>query len=166
MFFQFKIKIKSKFYYYFSFFKIFEISYYFLKRRWGFELNVGINPLEAGLDFTIDWNKDFYGKQALLKKKIKGIHKKIESFTVEFDEEIYFLGSEPIYRNGIQIGNVTSTKFGYSLNKWMFLGLINRKDGIIDKSWIENNNYEIEFYGKKIKANIQFNNHLNEELLN
>ena len=33
---------------------------------YGHDLDSALNPFEAGLDFAIDWNSEFIGKQALL----------------------------------------------------------------------------------------------------
>lgn len=38
------------------------------------------------------------------------------------------LGDEPIFRDGKLVGYVTSTKFGYSLNKWVCFGLLKIDD--------------------------------------
>jgi glycine cleavage system aminomethyltransferase T len=34
------------------------------------------------------------------------------------------LGDEPIFRNGILVGYVTSCRFGWSLNKWVGMAVL------------------------------------------
>ena len=45
----------------------------------GHELDGDVSPLEAGMEFSIDWEKDFIGREALLERKEKafrnsGVH--------------------------------------------------------------------------------------------
>lgn len=124
-------------------------------RAWGLELRCDINPLEAGLGFTIDWKKhDFIGKEALLKAKSQGLKKKIVSFTIEGDSKLLLLGDEPIYRNNELVGYVTSCKYGYSLNKWVCLARLTVSNVSIDKEWLGKGSYEIEVLQERLKANL------------
>ena len=46
------------------------------------------------------------------------------------------LGDEPIYKDNELMGYVTSTKYGYSIGKWVCLAIIEGKMGIsIKDSW-------------------------------
>lgn len=122
-------------------------------RAWGIELKSDINPIEAGLAFTIDWKKeDFSGKKALLNTKKYGTNKRIISLTLENDLDMFLLGDEPIYRNNELVGYVTSTKYGYSLEKWVCLAALKVESGKITKDWIEKGDYEIEVLQVRKKA--------------
>lgn len=50
---------------------------------WGQDLDESISPLEAGLDWVVDWDHDFVGKAALEAQRESGLAKKLVSFTVE-----------------------------------------------------------------------------------
>ena len=129
-------------------------------RAWGVELKSTVNPLEAGLGFTVDWKKqDFIGKKALLEMKQgkKGIKKKIMSFSFDdLEEKVILLGDEPIYRNKELVGYVTAIKFGYSVGKWVCLGSLQSGEGI-NKEWVEKGEFEIEVIGerKRVKAHLK-----------
>lgn len=79
----------------------------------GHELSPEINPLEAGLGWVIDWDKQFFGKDALLKIKEQGTPRKL----------VGLLGSEgriprmghPVLSGSEQVGEVTSGNFSPTL---------------------------------------------------
>ena len=128
-------------------------------KAFGVELKSDINPIEAGLSFQISWKKkeDFIGKKTLLEAKNKGIYKKIVSFTIEnTGKDTFLLGDEPIYKNNELIGYVTSTKYGYSVGKWVFLAVVKRKDGkVIDNAWFNEGGFEIEVLGDRRNARFE-----------
>lgn len=76
------------------------------------------NPLEVGLDKGIGWDKEFIGKEALLKIKEEGPAREIVGFTVE-DADIYIrskhLGGpgEAVYVDDEEIGRVSKLVYGY-----------------------------------------------------
>ncbi len=82
----------------------------------GHDLDTGINPLQAGLGFAVDWNSDFIGRTALLRAKetISGSH--IVSVLLD-DDRGCPLGNEPVYHDGALVGQTTSAAFGYRVGK-------------------------------------------------
>jgi len=60
----------------------------------------------------------------------------------------FLLGDEPVYNENEIVGYVTSTRYGYSIRKWVGLCMIKYK-GRLSKS-----DYYIEIFGEKIKAMI------------
>lgn len=79
-------------------------------------------PLEVGLDWGIKWDKEFIGKEALLKVKEEGPKRTLMGFTVE-DEEIHIHGKHlgaagcPVMLEGEEIGRVTKVTYSYVLDK-------------------------------------------------
>lgn len=79
----------------------------------GHELSTEINPVEAGLGWVIDWDKQFFGKDALLKVKEQGPTRKL----------VGLLGSEgriprmghPVLSGPEPVGEVTSGNFSPTL---------------------------------------------------
>lgn len=58
--------------------------------------------------------KDFIGKEALLKQKHEGVKQRLCMFELEDidpDKDIWPWGNEPIYRNGQFVGTVTSSGY-------------------------------------------------------
>ncbi len=82
---------------------------------YGHELDSEVSPLAVGLEFTIDWEKEFIGQQALELLRESGVRNGI--VTVIFDDfEVVPLGDEPVERHGKLIGKTTSAAFGFRIN--------------------------------------------------
>ncbi|HNV87005.1 MAG TPA: glycine cleavage system aminomethyltransferase GcvT [Candidatus Omnitrophota bacterium] len=89
---------------------------------YGQDMDTETTPLEAGLEWTCDFSKDFLGKQALLKQKENGILRKLVSFEIP-KGGIARHGYE-IRRKGEAVGRVTSGTFSPSLKKAIGLGYV------------------------------------------
>lgn len=76
------------------------------------------NPFEVGLEKGIGWDKEFIGKEALLKIKEEGPAREMVGFTVA-DEDIYIRGKhlggpgEPVCVDGEEVGRVSKIVYGY-----------------------------------------------------
>ncbi len=82
---------------------------------YGHELDTDITPVEAGLEFAVDWTKQFVGKQALEAKKQAGAGNRIVSI-VFADKTAVPLGNEPVVFGGEIVGKTTSAAFGFRVN--------------------------------------------------
>jgi 4-methylaminobutanoate oxidase (formaldehyde-forming) len=95
----------------------------------GHDIDTDINPLQAGLDFTLDWNSDFIGRAALLEIREQPPRSQLAS--VVFDSaEAQPLGNEPVCHDGRIIGKTTSAAFGYRVGKPVAIALIERQDDL------------------------------------
>lgn len=65
-----------------------------------------VTPLQANLEFAIFWDKEFIGKEALLKQKERGLPSKMVHFKM-VDKGIPRAGYK-VYKDGKEIGEVTS----------------------------------------------------------
>jgi len=93
-------------------------------RAWGAELSSDDTPLEAGLEFAIDWKKEFLGREALLKQKQAGIQRRLVLFVLE-DPEPVLWGGEPIYRDGVPVGCTASGSYGHTVGGAIAMGYVN-----------------------------------------
>jgi len=91
---------------------------------YGHELDENLSPLEAGLNPFIDWDKDFIGKDALLKEKEAGIKRRIKPLVSE-SRRSPRAGHRVYDAEGREIGLVTSGTFSPSLEKGIGLAFIN-----------------------------------------
>ena len=91
-------------------------------RHWGHDLGPEITPLEAGLGFTIDWSKEFRGKQALERQKQQGLSQRLVLLSVEGDPLI--LHDEPVLENGEVVGLTTSGAKGARTGLTLALALV------------------------------------------
>ncbi|MDR0401198.1 MAG: aminomethyltransferase family protein [Treponema sp.] len=92
------------------------------------------NPLEAGLERGIDWNKDFIGKEALLKIKQEGPAREMVGFVIEEADARLNpknLGGpgNAVILNGEEVGRVS--KFVYSFVQEKNVGYILAKRGVL-----------------------------------
>ncbi len=92
---------------------------------YGNDITKDTHPLEAGLGWTVDFNKkDFIGKEALLKAKEEGYNKKLIGFKV-LGRGIPRHGYK-IEADGNIIGEVTSGSFSPTLEENIGMGYVHK----------------------------------------
>ena len=92
------------------------------RRLWGWDIGPGCNPLEAGLEAGIAWDKpDFIGKAALEAAEIDGITRRLCAMTLD-DPEAVVLGDEPVLADGRVVGHVTSASRGHAIGRFIAYG--------------------------------------------
>lgn len=76
------------------------------------------NPFEVGLEKNIKWDKEFVGKEALLKVKEEGPKREMVGFEVP-EADIYIRSKqyggpgEPVYLDGEEVGRVSKMVYSY-----------------------------------------------------
>jgi aminomethyltransferase len=115
---------------------------------YGHELTEETNPLDAGLAWIVDLEKedDFLGKDILIEQKKKGIEKKIVALEVCDKKFIPRHGAE-IFVNSEKVGFVTSGTFSFFLDKSIALAYLSSNLNIGDE-------VEVLIRNKKITAKI------------
>jgi 4-methylaminobutanoate oxidase (formaldehyde-forming) len=95
---------------------------------YGHDLDTDTNPFQAGLDFAIDWDSNFIGKQALL--PLRDNEPEYRMVSIILDDPLALpLGNEPVYLDGLIIGKTTSAAFGYRIGKPVAIALIKTPPG-------------------------------------
>ncbi len=94
-------------------------------RLYGNDMDENTSPLEAGLNWVVNYNKDFVGKEALLKLKEQGVTRRLKGFSVE-GRLIPRKGYEIVDEDGNVVGTVTSGAYSYSLDKPIGLAFIDK----------------------------------------
>ncbi len=92
---------------------------------YGHELSEDISPLEAGLERFVDWNKDFIGKEALVREKTNGPARQSVAFAAR-SRRSPRAGHKIYSSQGRDIGRVTSGSFSPGLGVGIGLGLVER----------------------------------------
>jgi aminomethyltransferase len=83
-----------------------------------------VTPLEAGLGWTVKWDKgEFVGRQALLDQKARAVSRRL--ITLEVLDGYIPAGGEIVRRDGIVAGKVTSGGFGWAVSRPLGLALVN-----------------------------------------
>ena len=119
--------------------------------HWGHDIGPELTPLEAGLSWCIDWNKEFVGKQALLEQRKNGITRRLCLFHVE--GEPLLLHDEPIVKNNKVVGLTTSGTRGVRTKISLAIGLINTEPNQSVED-IGKNKFEIEVAGLLYPATV------------
>lgn len=98
-----------------------------LEKSWGawtLEYRPDFTAAESGLDFFIDWDKDFIGKEAALEEEETGPPKKLATMVVQTREDIDVVSDEAILKDGKAVGYVTSGGYAYYVDKSVALGYL------------------------------------------
>jgi 4-methylaminobutanoate oxidase (formaldehyde-forming) len=120
-------------------------------RAWGADISPDDTPIEAGLEFALDWRKPFLGREALQKQKESGLNRRLILFTLQ-DPGPVLWGGEPICRDGVPVGYTTSGSYGHTLGRAVALGYVNNPIGA-EADFIRNGRYEINIAGTLFLAN-------------
>ncbi|MCP4359859.1 MAG: FAD-dependent oxidoreductase [Chloroflexi bacterium] len=122
-------------------------------RDYGHDIDNLDTPLEVGLGFAVDFNKPggFIGKETLLQQKDEGVIKsRLVQFLLE-DPEPLLYGGEPIYRDGVWVGDLNTGGYGHTLGGSVGLGNVENDAGV-SIGFIKNGRYEIEIAGIRYSA--------------
>ena len=121
-------------------------------REWGHDITPDDTPLEAGLSFAVAWDKPggFLGQEALEAQRERGVTRRLVGFALE-DEEPLVLHDEPIWRDGILCGRMTSGAFGHTVGRSLGMGYVENEDGV-SPDFVRSGTYEIEIACKRYPA--------------
>lgn len=126
-------------------------------REFGHDLGSDDTPLNAGLGFACDFDKEggFIGREALLEQKEGGIKRRLVQILVE-DPDIMLYHDEPIFRNGEAVGSTTSSMYGHTLGAAVALGYISG-DEPVSPEYLDAGQYEVEVAGERypVKASLR-----------
>ncbi|MDH3643120.1 MAG: FAD-dependent oxidoreductase, partial [Gammaproteobacteria bacterium] len=121
-------------------------------RHWGHDITDEDTPMEAGLSFTVDWNKPdgFIGREALQEQRASGVRKRLGLFMLE-DPEPLLYHDEPIWKDGKRVGHITSGAFAHTLGKSLGFGYLTSNEPITRKAMRESQ-FKIEIGDKMFDA--------------
>ena len=90
-------------------------------RAFGTELGRDATPQEAGLDRFIDLEKDFHGKEAMLKT---GIRSKCVTLLIDGPDDADPWGREALYDGDTKVGRLTSGGYSVHFAKQIGMGYV------------------------------------------
>jgi 4-methylaminobutanoate oxidase (formaldehyde-forming) len=124
-------------------------------RSWGHDLGGEDTPLEAGLGFAVRLDKrvPFLGRDALLAEREKPLRRRLVIFTLE-DAEPLLYHDEPILRDGVLAGRITSGAYGHTIGRAIGLGYVTYPDGVTD-AFVETGRWELEIACERHRARAQ-----------
>ena len=115
-------------------------------KHWGHDIGTEDSPLETGLGFTIDWSKDFLGKEALVRQKDLGVKRRLLSFAIVEGHPL-LLHDEPLFRNGELVGQTTSGGRGFRTGRSLCFASVRMIEGLSLKKF-RDAVFEISIAGK------------------
>ena len=128
-------------------------------RHWSHDIADEDTPLEAGLGFTVAWDKPggFIGRDALLAQRARGVQpKRLVQVMLDDDSATAPLlyHEEPIVRDGVIVGSIKSGAWGHRLGKSLGLGYVACADGV-SKEWLQSGRWEVEVACRRHAARVQ-----------
>jgi 4-methylaminobutanoate oxidase (formaldehyde-forming) len=122
-------------------------------RSWGHDIGADDTPLEAGLAFAVAFKKDFVGREALLRQRGRPLARRLVMFALD-DPEPLLLGDEPIWRDGVLVGRITSGAYGHTLGRSVGMGYVSYPDGV-DAPFVQSGRWELEIATERLAAAAQ-----------
>jgi len=125
-------------------------------RHFGHDITDEDHVLEAGLGFAVKVDKpaskfgDFFGREAVLRKKQAGLSARLLQFKLN-DPEPLLYHNEPIWSGGRIVGYVSSGNYGHHLGAAIGLGYV-ACDPDMSAADVLSSSYEIEIAGDRFSA--------------
>ena len=111
-------------------------------------------PLECGMSFVCALDKEipFTGRDAILKQKESGsfMRKRLVQFLLQ-DPEAMLYHHEPILRDGVIVGHLTSGNYGHTLGGSVGLGYVEVEEDVT-RDYLESGSFTIDVAGDHIPA--------------
>ena len=126
-------------------------------RDLGVDIDNTDNPIEAGLGFTIAWDKPggFVGRDALVEFKAQGTPRnRVVSLFVD-EPAVDLFGNEPVLVDGRWVGYVRAAAYGYTLGGPVGLAQVFHEEGVT-AAWLREGSFTVRTPGGDYAARLQF----------
>jgi dimethylglycine dehydrogenase len=117
-------------------------------KSWGLDLASDYTVMETGMDRFVDWKRSgFIGEKAARRHREQGAPERFVTLTVDADDADCS-GGEPVFRDGVYVGYVTSGAYGYATDESLALGYLH--------SHVEGTGtgFEVEINGRRRAASV------------
>jgi 4-methylaminobutanoate oxidase (formaldehyde-forming) len=92
----------------------------------------------------------FIGREALVSRRGQPLAKRLLTFVLE-DPAALPWGDEPILRDGLVVGAVTSAAFGHTLGRAVAMGYVREAAGV-DERYVETGVFAVDVGGERVPA--------------
>ena len=128
-------------------------------RHWSHYIADEDTPLEAGLGFTVNWQKagGFVGREALLRQRAQGVPtRRLVQVALQDSSATAPLlhHEEPILRDGVIVGSVRSGAWGHRVERSLGMGYVGCEAGVTPE-WLAGGRWECEVAGSRHPARVQ-----------
>ena len=124
-------------------------------RDYGIDIDNGDTLIDAGIDFTVAWDKPsgFIGKEALVKQRDSGVRTARMVQVLVGDPEPLLYGDEQLYRDGEHVGEVRNGAYGHTLGGSVGLAMIEREEDIADE-FLLSGSWEADIVGRRYPVTV------------
>jgi 4-methylaminobutanoate oxidase (formaldehyde-forming) len=124
-------------------------------RHWGHDISPDESPLEAGLGFAVAWDKSggFIGRDALLSQRETGRRKRLAQFRLHDSDRLIY-HNEPIWRDGLIVGRITSGMYGHTIGAPLGMGYVESPEAVTEADYVLSGTYEIEVACERVPADV------------
>lgn len=124
-----------------------------LYRHWGHDIAEEDTPLEAGLGFTIAWDKPggFIGREALLPQRGRVPARRLVGLALEDPAAPLLYHNEPVWRDGVLVGRTTSAMYGHTVGASIALATLACPEGV-SPAWVAAGRFEVEIARRRFPA--------------
>ncbi len=128
-------------------------------RHWSHDIADEDTPLEAGLGFTVAWDKPggFVGQDALAAQRARGLPPKrlVQVMLADNSAAAPLLyHEEPLVRDGVIVGSIKSGAWGHRLGRSIGMGYVRCADGV-SREWLAAGSWEVEVACERHAAHVQ-----------
>ena len=125
-------------------------------RDMGVDIDNTDNPIEAGLGFTVAWDKPggFVGRDALLAARAQGPPKNRVVGLMVADEAADLFGNEPVFLAGQWVGYVRAAAYGYTVGGPVALAQVACEDGVTAE-WLKSGDVTVRTDERDWPARLQ-----------
>ncbi len=124
-------------------------------RAWSSDISPDHTPLEAGLGWAVKLRKNdwFLGREALMRQRDGKLPKLLACFALD-DPGIVLLGRETIFRDGRQMGWLSSGGHGYTLGTSIGIGYVRDPENGVTPETVMSGSYELEIACERYPARV------------
>lgn len=125
-------------------------------RHWGHDIGEEDTPFEAGLGFAVTMDKPggFIGREALLGQRGAGpLARRMVQLRLPAADAPMLYHQEPILRDGLIVGSVTSGAWGHRVGASLGLGFVGCDAGV-SSEWLQSGRWEVEVAWKRYPVEV------------
>jgi 4-methylaminobutanoate oxidase (formaldehyde-forming) len=128
-------------------------------KHWSHDIGDEDTPLDAGLGFTVAWDKPggFVGREALQAQKAAGpLKRRLVQVMLDdaSDTAPLLYHEEPIVRDGVIVGSIRSGAWGHRLGRSIGMGYVSCDDGVAAE-WLASGRWEVEVACRRHSCRVQ-----------
>ncbi len=126
-------------------------------RHWGHDIGEEDTPFDAGLGFAVAMDKvgGFIGREALAAQRAGVRRRRMVQLRLPMTDAPMLYHQEPILRDGVIVGSVTSGAYGHRIGGSLGMGYVECPEGV-SAAWLESGTWEVEVAWTRYPVEVAF----------